>query len=143
MTQLSFIPGNKVPYPWSIGDKAPISLVGVHLEGGVGVFLHSGADAEGRFKGVGRAVVHDRKLAIRRHQLQRALCLKPVQRHALMEVAVVQHHGVAAVPVPPIIRRARCLPPPDHQAVIQRDRYCWVAGQIALHLRAMPDMLGL
>ncbi len=107
---------------------------GIYLEGRAGVLVDSGADPEGRLEGIGGPVVHDRKLAIGWHQLQCALCLKPIQRHALVKIAVVQHDGVAPAPVAPVIHRARCLSPPDHQAVIQCNGYGWVACQVALHL---------
>lgn len=55
------------------------------LEGRVRVVLHGARHAERRLERVRGAVIHDRKLAVRRHQLQQALRLEALQRHALRE----------------------------------------------------------
>lgn len=61
-----------------------------HL-GGRGL-LDGGEDAEGRAELLRDAVVEQGKLPVGRQEAQRARGLELVQPHAVVEVAVVQHH---------------------------------------------------
>lgn len=65
-----------------------------NLEGCVWIVLNSCRHSEGRLEGVCGAVIHDSKLAIWWCELQKPLCFKLVQRHTLVEVAVIQHYCI-------------------------------------------------